>query len=144
MEAALGLVTVKPATRAGILSGRDRAGRRRAADRDVADVVERVTRQLVLRDVVVDVVIGPRDERVDLDDAFGGVVGDDRRVGALGGVDALQAGDPRRLARQRLVERDDLAQLAAAGRAARLDIEGDRPGSTTLRLSPYRFSSLRM
>ena len=61
------LVLAGPAAGAGVLAGCDRAGARRAPDRAVAELDQRVDRHLVLGDVGVDVVLRPGGERVDLD-----------------------------------------------------------------------------
>ena len=103
-----------------------RTGRRRAADRDVALGVEGMARQVMGADVPIDVVIGPGGHWIDLGHRVRLVPGDDRGFGPLGGVDPLQPGDPCRLADQVPVERLDLAQLTAARRPARLDVERDR------------------
>src|SRR5438128_2685962 len=57
-----------PAPVARPLARRDRARARRAADRRVAALVERVGRHLVLARVLPDLVLGPLRERVELDD----------------------------------------------------------------------------
>src|SRR5690606_3074788 len=69
MDAALGLVPPPPAARARILAGRDGAGARLAADREVALRLERVAREVVLGEVGLEVVLGPVAERVDLEPA---------------------------------------------------------------------------
>ena len=68
-------VLPRPAQRParGSSPGCDRAGARRAADRAVAELEQRVDRHLVLGDVGVDVVLGPGGDRVDLDHAALGV-----------------------------------------------------------------------
>src|SRR3954469_12718472 len=57
-----------PAPRTGGFARRDGARARRAADRRVAAVVERVVGQLALAHVLPDLVLGPLGERVQLDD----------------------------------------------------------------------------
>src|ERR1700722_10408126 len=109
MEATLGLVHPRPAPGARVLTGGDGTSGRRTSDRDVADVVQRVAGQAVGLDVVIDVVVGPGDERVDLHEPASLVVGHDRGRRALGGVDSLQAGDPRRFGGQVVVHRRNLA-----------------------------------
>ena len=62
----------------GSSPGGDRLGARPAADRRVAPVVQRVLGQVAVGDVAVDVVVGPRCDRVDLHDPAADVEADDR------------------------------------------------------------------
>jgi hypothetical protein len=99
-----------------------------AADRRVAAIVQRVVRHVVGVEVTPDVVVGPRDERVDLDQAELLVVLDDARAGALGGLVAADRRDPGVEADQRVLQRHDLAQLAAAIRIALPETRAVRAG----------------
>src|SRR4051812_25036485 len=67
VQAALGLVLPGPAA----LAARARVRARRASDRLVALVVERVVGQVVLRDEAPHVAVGPVGQRVDLPQAMG-------------------------------------------------------------------------
>src|SRR4051812_4493236 len=60
VESALGLVRTGPAPGAGVLARSDRAGARRAADRAVAQLEQRVDRHLMALEIGVDVVLAPR------------------------------------------------------------------------------------
>src|SRR5665213_107487 len=113
MKATLGLVHPRPAPCPRVLPGSDRTGGRRAPDRDVAHEVQRVTGQVVRFDVVVYVVIGPGDERVDLHQTARLVIRHDRCVRTLWRVDPLQSGDPRRLRGDVVVHRGHLAEVTA-------------------------------
>src|SRR5712691_3354171 len=85
-----------PASVARRLARRDRPGARRAADRRVAALVERVRRHAVLARVVPDLVLGPLGERVELHDRAVVVVDLDLAdVGARGPLVAAKAGHPR-------------------------------------------------
>ena len=97
--------------------GRDRARARRAADRGVAAVVERVVRDVALAHVVPDLFLRPLGERVELDDRAVVVVDLDLAdVGARRPLVAAQAGDPRvergQVPRQRLHLADVAAEQA--------------------------------
>ena len=128
-----------------VLAGGDRTRARPAADRRIPTLAERVDGQLVELGVQRHVVVGPRRQRVDLDEVAIDVVADDRRVGTSRAVDATHARDPRGLAVERAVERLDLADGAA-----RLDVglpqvvaAGSRgSGVTTRRLRSNRFVQL--
>ena len=74
VQSALGLRVAGPPAAASILALGDRAGAWPAADRRVAALAERVGRQLVDLGVQRHVVVGPRRQRVDLDDVAADVV----------------------------------------------------------------------
>ncbi len=124
METAFGLVLPGPPAFSRVLTLRHRRRGRRAAVRDVAGIPERVQRQCLFRQVVVDVVVGPGRERVHLHHAPSGVPCDDRRIGALWRVDALEARDPRAVACDGLLERLHLALLAATRPPAHVLVHG--------------------
>src|SRR5687768_7337380 len=67
VDAALDLALAGPAAGAGVLAGGDgaRAGERVAADGEVAPLVQRVVRQVVLLHVLVDVAGAPVEQRGD-------------------------------------------------------------------------------
>ena len=88
-------------------------GARRAADRGVALVVQRVVGQVALVDARPEVALGPVGERVVLPHRALVVELDELRVGARGGLLAADAGDPRVGAGQRALERGDLSVAAA-------------------------------
>src|SRR6266545_8354467 len=97
-----------------MLAGRDRAGARRAADRRVALVVERVDGNAVLVGVGAHLVHRPARERVDLGDAAVRAI--DLDLGRRRPRDRLivaEAGHPRVEAGERAAERLDLADAAA-------------------------------
>src|SRR5438105_13980361 len=103
-----------PAAGAVGLAGLDRACARRAADRRVALVVERVIRHVVLAHVVPDLVLRPLGERVELYDRAVVVIDldlADVRPGRP--LVAAQAGDPRVEAVEHLRQRPHLAHVAA-------------------------------
>src|SRR5882724_5773905 len=103
-----------PATGAVGLAGLDRPGARRAADRRVALVVERVVRDVVLAHVLPDLVLRPLGERVQLDDRAVVVVDLDLAdVGAGSPLVAAEPGDPGVERREMLVQGLDLAHVAA-------------------------------
>src|SRR5882757_270335 len=103
-----------PASGAQVLALLRRPGARRAADRGVALVVERVVRKLVLLHVVPHVFLRPLGERVELHDRPVVVVDLDLAdVAARRPLVAAQAGDPRVEAGEVLLQRQDLAHLAA-------------------------------
>src|SRR5207302_8014462 len=113
-----------PAPRARVLAGDDRAGARRAADRAVALIVERVVGNAVRVHVFPHLAFAPCRERIELLQAVRGVelaLGEPR---ARRGVLAALPGDPGALAGERAAKRLDLAHLAAA--LAQLDgpVEG--------------------
>src|ERR687891_492263 len=94
MDSALELVGAGPAARALLFArcGRPRAGD--AADRAVARVVQRVVWNLVDRDVRLDALRVPVDERVDLPNAVALRPLHLRRLRAAGRLLAADAGDP--------------------------------------------------
>ena len=89
-------------------------GARRAPDRGVAAVVQRVVRQVVLGDVGPHVALGPVHQRADLPDLAVGVPAALLGGRAGGRLLAAQAGDPRVEPVQGAVQRLDLAGAAAA------------------------------
>ena len=122
--------------RRGRLAGRDRAGARRAADRRVAAVVERVVRDVALADVVPDLLLRPLGERVELDDRAVVVVDLDLAdVGARRPLVAAQAGDPRVERRQVLRQRLTLRTLQQRRRFSTCGRRGSGRGG---RPSPAR------
>src|SRR5579859_2176910 len=110
MDAALRLTGPGPAPAARIGAGLDpdRAGR--AADRGVAVVHQRVHEHVIGGDVVVDLLLRPADDRVDLDHLAPVVPLHDGRLPAFAGLVPAHAGDPRVVLAQRALERLDLAQ----------------------------------
>src|SRR5215211_818060 len=114
MDAALELPRARPAPGALVLARADRTGARDAADRGVARVVQRVVRNLVDREVRRDALGVPVDERLDLPDVVALGVLDLLGVRARGGLLAADAGDPGLVRLERLHERLDLADVAAA------------------------------
>ena len=78
----------RPSGRRAVLASAHRTGARPATDRRIAALAERVDRQLVDLGVQRHVVVGPRRQRVDLDEVAIDVVADDRRVGPGRAVDA--------------------------------------------------------
>src|ERR1700750_314022 len=109
VDAALGLVGPGPAARASAAG----LGARRAADRRIALVVQRVVGQLAFEDPVPDVLLGPERERVVLlDPGALGVVLDQLGGRARVGLLAADAGDPRVRAGQRALQRRDLQRRA--------------------------------
>src|SRR5438067_3869845 len=79
VQTALQLLAV-PTAGAGVLAVAHGTGAGLAADREVALVDERVHRHVVVADVALHVEVGPRRDRVHLDQAAQ-VAGDDRRLG---------------------------------------------------------------
>src|SRR5687767_14449802 len=104
MQPALELLAAAPAALAP--GPRLRAGG--AADRVVARVVQRVVGQVALVDALPDVALGPVDQRVVLPQAAGLVALDELGARARRRLLAADAGDPRRGALQRALERGDL------------------------------------
>src|SRR5665213_1416945 len=103
-----------PATGAHVLALLRRPCARRAADRGVALVVQRVVRQVVLLHVVPDVFLGPFGEWVELHDRAMVVVDLDLAdVAARRPLVTAQARDPRVEPCAVLLQRQDLAHLAA-------------------------------
>ena len=124
---------------------RARVGARRAADRRVALIVQRVVRQVAVDDPLPEVLLGPVVERVELPDPALLVPLDGLRVRPRGGLLAADAGDPGVDAAERALERGDLALAAAvlragpvAGRVLDLDVDAEAlleglPGRERLR-----------
>ena len=79
MNATLALLAQMPSV-ALVLVERGRARRVRVADRSIPVVIERVIRQIVREHVVADVLLGPAQDRVDLEDAV--LLLDDAKAGA--------------------------------------------------------------
>src|SRR3954452_1318374 len=126
MQPALGAVGPRPAA----LAARAGHGARRAADRAIAGVVQRVIGQVALDDPPPDVVLGPVDERVVLDEVAALVALDRARVAARERARvAAKPAHPRLRAGERPVERLDLGVAAAvAGRPGAVgvvDLDGD-------------------
>src|SRR2546421_4718623 len=90
VEAALGLVQPRPAALAAGAGVRAR----RAADRLVAAVVQRVVGQVVLRDEAPHIPVAPVGERIELPQGVGLVPLELGGVRARGRLLAAQAGDP--------------------------------------------------
>src|SRR5918995_84293 len=101
MYSAFRLARAAPATGAWVFADVDKRGARGAADGRVAEVVQRVVRHVVLRDVVPHVARRPRGERVDLDEAELRVALDDAGPGARRRLVAAARRDPRARARPR-------------------------------------------
>src|SRR4051794_22226039 len=110
MQPALGLVLAGPAA----LAAAPGPGARRASDRVVAAVVQRVVGEVVLGDVAPHVLVRPVGERVHLVEPVGVVPV--QRSSAYAGRRLLAADprDPRLQADERALERVDLAVRAAA------------------------------
>src|SRR5580765_3478634 len=103
-----------PATRAQVFTCLRRPRARRAADRGVALVVERVVRKVVLAHVLPDVFLRPFRERVQLHDRAVVMVDLDLAdVAARRPLVAPQAGDPRVESREVSLQRQHLSHLAA-------------------------------
>src|SRR5918993_1391973 len=118
MYSAFRLARAAPATGARVFADTDERGARGAADGRVAEVVQRVVRHVVLRDVVPHVARRPRGERVDLDEAELRVALDDAGPGARRRLVAADGRDPRAKLGERLAQRLDLTQAAALRRVA--------------------------
>src|SRR5581483_11351153 len=117
-----------PAACARRLVGRDRARARRAADRLVAAVVERVVRDVALAHVVPDLLLRPLGERVELHDRAVVVIDLDLAdVRARRPLVPAEAGDPRVERVQVLRQRQHLADLAAEEPVLDLAVEEIRP-----------------
>src|ERR1700722_14835793 len=113
MDAAFGLAGPGPAAAARVGTRLDLDGAGRAADGGVAVVDQRVNQHVVDGDVVVDLLLAPADDRVDLDHLPLVVPLDHLGLAALAGLVAAHAGDPRVVVGQRPLPRLDLAQVAA-------------------------------
>src|SRR6516164_11394647 len=118
MDAALGLAGPSPAPAARVGAWLDPARAGRAADRGVAVVDQRVDQHVVGGDVVVDLLLGPADDRVDLDHLPPVVPLDHLGLAAVAGLVPAYAGDPRVVVGQRPLQRLDLAQVAAQVRVS--------------------------
>src|ERR1700736_2455721 len=114
MDPALELVRAGPAAGPLLLAQRGRARAGNAADRAIARVVQRVVRDLVDRDVRVDALGVPVDERMDLPDAVALRPLHLRRLRAARRLLAPDARDPGAVGLERLEKRLDLADVAAA------------------------------
>src|SRR5260370_17061138 len=95
MDAALGLARAGPAPAAGVGAGLDPERAGGTADRGVAVVDQRVDQHAVGGDVVVDLLLGPADDRVDLDHLPPVVPLDHLGLPAVAGLVPAHAGDPR-------------------------------------------------
>src|SRR4029077_16363073 len=101
MDAAFGLARAGPASAARVGTGLDAERAGRAADRGVAVVDQRVDQHAVGGDVVVDLLLGPADDRVDLDHLPPVVPLDHLGLAAVAGLVPAHAGDPRVIVGQR-------------------------------------------
>src|SRR4051812_9547306 len=124
ISGSMGSLNVQPAfdgvrSRPAAVTARARQSARRAADRVVALIVKWVIGQVVLGDVVPDILVRPRRQRVELPDTPALVALDLLRVRARRSLLAADAGDPglhtgqRRLQRRDLRSRDAAAVIAA-------------------------------
>src|SRR5579859_1343060 len=103
-----------PASGSLALAGFGRAGARRAADRRIAPVVERVMVDAVGVEVVPDLGARPARQRYHLGDVpVAGVAGDNRGLRPGRGLLASQPGDPRVVVTERASQRVHLAYRAA-------------------------------
>src|SRR5436309_7397852 len=114
MNPALELVGTGPSARALLFVLGDRPGAGNAADRAVTRLVERVVGNLVDGDVRPDALLVPVRERVHLPDAVALRPLDLRGLGAARRLVAPDAGDPGVVRLERLQQRLDLADVAAA------------------------------
>src|SRR3712207_2978844 len=112
MQTAFRFSRAAPATRARVFADADGRRAGHAADRSVAQVVERVVGHVVLDDVPPHVARRPSGQRVDLDEPELRVALDDRGPGARGSLLAPDGRDPGAETRQHLAQRLDLAQTA--------------------------------
>src|SRR3712207_713965 len=92
VDAALGLAGAGPAAAACVLAGRDPSGARKAADRGVAVVLQRVDQDAVLEDVPLDLLVAPPGQRRHLDLALARVPADHGRYHAVVGLGPAQPG----------------------------------------------------
>src|SRR2546421_1984564 len=109
VQAALGPVLPRPAALAAGAGIRAR----RAADRLVATVVQRVVGQVVLRDEAPYVAVAPVGQRIELPEAVGLVPFELGGVRAGGRLLAAQSGDPRVQVAERALQRRHLLHRAA-------------------------------
>src|SRR5439155_2561749 len=114
VNATFELVRAGPAAGALLLVGRGRPGTGNAADRAIARLVQRVVRNLVDLDVGPDVLLVPVGERMELPDAVAVRPLELRRRRAARCLVAADARDPGVVRAQRLEQRLDLADVAAA------------------------------
>ncbi len=130
MHAAFGLALAAPASGARILArphGR-RAGQ--AADGKIILRDKRMRRQIVRLEISFDVVVRPGRERVELDTRA--VALEERQRRARRRLEAFAPGDPGVVILERLRQRLDLADRAAAVRVARpKEVFGIFPGAST-------------
>src|SRR5260370_33899541 len=94
MDAALGLPRADPASAARVVARLDPAGAGRAADRRVAVIHQGVDENALLGDVVVDLLLRPADDGIDLDHLAPGVPLDGARVAPLDGLVPADPGTP--------------------------------------------------
>src|SRR5205814_2225521 len=113
VQSAFDLAAPGPTTGAGVFALADRTRARPAADRHVALAAQRVLGQVMVADVGGNVVVGPRRDRVDLDDAAADVEPDDRCLRTRRRFRTSQAGHPCLLAVEGTCEWLDFAQCAA-------------------------------
>src|SRR6188768_1090138 len=125
------LLLPPPAARPRIVADGHRTRARRAADAGIATVVERVVRNVVLRQVVPDVVMRPPRKWREFSQSMDLVVAFGQNVATIDGLLATQSGEPGALAGESAAERFDLAHAAA--RLADLDaaVETVDPGRST-------------
>src|SRR5215470_5924896 len=118
MDAALRLAGSRPPATARVGARLDAGCAGRAADRRVAVVDQRVDQHALLGDVVVDLLLRPAHDRVDLDHLPPVVPLDDVGLAAVAGLVPAYPGDPGVVVLQRALERLDLAQVATQVRVA--------------------------
>ncbi len=116
MDAAFDLVPAGPAAAPGVFTGGNLAGAGGAADRGIACVHQRVARQIVHDEPGFDLACVPVDKRVDLEAALGirGVQLEAREVGAGARLERLASREAGVETAERLSQRADLADFAAA------------------------------
>src|SRR5437667_5207113 len=114
MDAALELVGAGPPARALFLVGADRSGARNAPERAVADVVQRVVRNLIHLNVRPNTLFVTAGKRMDLPDAVALGPFELRGVGPARRLVAPDPGDPGVVRLERTQQRLDLPDVAAA------------------------------
>src|SRR5436309_2603874 len=114
MDAALELVGAGPPARALFFVGADRSGARNAADRAVADVVQRVVRNLIHLNVGPNSLFVPLCQRMELPNTVALGPFELRRAGPARRLIAPDARDPGVVGLEDAEERLDLPDLAAA------------------------------
>src|SRR6266540_1258227 len=114
MNPTLKFVGIRPPTGPFLLVGPRRARAGDAADRAIARVVQRVVRDVVRLDVAPDLLLAPVRERLDLPDAVPIGALDLPRVSTRRRLVPADTGDPGVVGLERLDERLDLADVAAA------------------------------